>query len=284
MTHYIKEFTVHDYKGIHELTLKDIAPINILTGDNNSGKTSLLELLATTENPLTVRTWLPATRSGYSGYYGYYRNISIFEGFYYLFPCNQEEDKCVEYEWLDISNHTHRTQIKGTVFNDQLSEEELKHIDGIRSTYRQTHLFQDIEYIDVNGLRIEISNNAKKTKFVIYNKQSRLPEASSRLLKNNSINFITPADHEIYNKYINSVLKTTDYNTLLVEMLHYFDNEITGIQAIQSEDIAGAISYQILSKRHRQSLPLSAYGGGMKKAVLLLSALLQVQNGILLID
>ena len=70
----------------------------------------------------------------------------------------------------------------------------------------------------------------------------------------------------------------------LVDMLKIFDSDIIGLNAIKSDIVPSYINYQILSKRHEQSLPLSAYGDGMKKAVLLLSALIKAQNGILLID
>ena len=47
MKKHLQEFTVHAYKGIHNLTLESLNAINILTGDNNSGKTRVLELLST---------------------------------------------------------------------------------------------------------------------------------------------------------------------------------------------------------------------------------------------
>ena len=51
MGRHIQEFTIHAFKGIRELTLGHLNAINILTGDNNSGKTSVLELLSTLDNP-----------------------------------------------------------------------------------------------------------------------------------------------------------------------------------------------------------------------------------------
>lgn len=42
--------------------------------------------------------------------------------------------------------------------------------------------------------------------------------------------------------------------------------------------------YKILSKSHKKALPLNAYGDGMKKAVLLMSAVIAAEDGVLLID
>ena len=49
MAEHIRELFIHDYKGIHELKLQHLNSINILTGDNNSGKTSVLEVLRSEE-------------------------------------------------------------------------------------------------------------------------------------------------------------------------------------------------------------------------------------------
>ena len=66
-------------------------------------------------------------------------------------------------------------------------------------------------------------------------------------------------------------------------MLKFFDKDIFGLNAVENNE-THTVSYLIQSSRHDQSLSLSSYGDGMKKAVLLLSALLQAKNGILLID
>ena len=62
MAKHIQEFIVHDYKGIHELKFDSLNSINILTGDNNCGKTSVLELLSTMDNPQYTGAWVLCSR------------------------------------------------------------------------------------------------------------------------------------------------------------------------------------------------------------------------------
>ena len=57
MAKHIQEFYVHGYKGINDLQLRNLNSVNIITGDNNSGKTSLLEILSTVDNPHDTGTW-----------------------------------------------------------------------------------------------------------------------------------------------------------------------------------------------------------------------------------
>lgn len=40
----------------------------------------------------------------------------------------------------------------------------------------------------------------------------------------------------------------------------------------------------VLTKNHKKALPLNVFGDGMKKAILLLSAVVRTKNGILLLD
>ena len=43
MAIHLQEFDIYQFRGIHNLELKDLNHINIITGDNNTGKTSVLE-------------------------------------------------------------------------------------------------------------------------------------------------------------------------------------------------------------------------------------------------
>lgn len=50
MNNYISDIYIKSFKGISNLKLKDIKLINILTGGNNSGKTSVLEVIQNMKN------------------------------------------------------------------------------------------------------------------------------------------------------------------------------------------------------------------------------------------
>ena len=60
MAIHISEFKVDRYRGLKNIALKDLNHINIVTGKNNSGKTSVLELINTLNNPLWGESWFQA--------------------------------------------------------------------------------------------------------------------------------------------------------------------------------------------------------------------------------
>ena len=52
---HIENFKIISYRGLRDLDLQDLNEINILTGNNNSGKTSVLELLSSLRAPSSLQ-------------------------------------------------------------------------------------------------------------------------------------------------------------------------------------------------------------------------------------
>lgn len=280
MPHHIQEITVHDYKGIHELKLSGLNNINILTGNNNSGKTSILELLGTTAEPEKLSNWFGRicnTLSSANQYCSYY------EALINLFPCDQE-DKHISYEFVLNSGQSHVVTMRGGLIADQLPESELFKINGFRKTGRKPKNEQEA-FIDVQGMEVSIFKDGESVDHeIIYDKQHRL-RTSARHSTHDHIVHVSAKEHNDGNRYLNIIFQYPEYYDLLICILKCFDDELIGINAVKTDaDNPGTVNYLVQSKSHKRSLPLYAYGDGLQKAVLLLSALIQARNGMLLID
>ena len=57
----LDEITIHQFRGLKDLTLSGLSRVNLLVGQNDSGKTSILEAVAAFSRPLDVRVWVNAT-------------------------------------------------------------------------------------------------------------------------------------------------------------------------------------------------------------------------------
>ena len=66
MAKYIESIEIYNFKGIGKLFIKDMKPINILIGDNNSGKTSVLEAISFLERPFDFSMHLKIAGRKYS--------------------------------------------------------------------------------------------------------------------------------------------------------------------------------------------------------------------------
>lgn len=71
----------------------------------------------------------------------------------------------------------------------------------------------------------------------------------------------------------------------MIQILQEFDPGIISINVDNAnEKFRRGNVYKILSKNHSKALPLNVYGDGMKKALLLMSAVIKTKGGILLLD
>lgn len=106
---YINSLDIQSFRGISSLQLDQLSSINILTGDNNSGKTSVLEVIESYSNPESLKMWGTLLRKGSSA-----SAYSFYEGFYDLFNIN-EKDKSIEYTIKSqdsISKHVVKERIR----------------------------------------------------------------------------------------------------------------------------------------------------------------------------
>ena len=91
MSNYINDIEISNYKGIESIELKDLRRMNILIGDNNSGKTTILEAISFLEKPFDFRAHLKTARRGYSQRTFKFDKIQeIFNG------CNLEKGICIK--------------------------------------------------------------------------------------------------------------------------------------------------------------------------------------------
>ena len=97
--------------------------------------------------------------------------------------------------------------------------------------------------------------------------------------------YISPSRHTEADIYLTDILKYPDLYEEMLEILKDYDEDIISINYDNDDKYRPSRGvYKILSKSYKEALPLNVYGDGMKKAILLMSAVLKAQNGILLLD
>lgn len=95
MADFISNLYIQSFRGIRSLELEDLRSINILTGDNNSGKTSVLEVVESLAEPYNFRMWRSLLRK--EGRLPSSFGMSYYEAFLNLFDIENGE-KQIEYQ------------------------------------------------------------------------------------------------------------------------------------------------------------------------------------------
>ena len=279
---HINSLHIQTYRGIQDLHLSDFSLVNIFTGDNNSGKTSVLEILRTLNSPLNLYTWLLNGRRG-----SVVRNLSDFEAFSDLFNVNSER-KIISYNVVDGNNRNHSIFVSSDFNTILLSRNQIKKEMGFARVRKEE---DDVMEVEVQCADIEISSENKKAKYEIneYTRYGGFKNESDFAIHAPVI-YISPTRHAESVMFLDEILNNPQLYREMLKVLKDFDSDIVSINASTSTSeagfntIPGRVYYSILSKNKNRALPLNMYGDGMKKAILLMSAVIAAEGGILLLD
>lgn len=277
MARHLSEFTISSFRGISDLKLNNLKDINIITGDNNTGKTSVLELLNYLEAPDDLRTLLYGTKRKPVTPF----RTSEYDKLKYLFPITDTDTKQIEFSFC-LNHQTNKITMQKKEEIETLSYLEYKELE---KNEKGTSIYIDhenkLDTIDIDYINLQISSNDEEILNKNFYEFSRTRYIQKSKLHYIKTIYISPFQHVESTNYLNSIFNDPILYEELLEILKEFDKGIISINVERKEH---ATFYNILSKEHHQAIPLDYYGDGMKKAILLMSAVIQAKNGILLLD
>ena len=316
MDNHISDIYIRSFRGISNLELKDIKLINILTGDNNGGKTSVLEVIQSIKNPCDFRTWRSLIRRGER--ISVIRGMSYYEGFFDLFDINKEE-KTIEYDVCLINGQKYNVKVMAERVEEEIMEKDLVKLQGGYNAMDEDSLQDNLVSfiflkVLINWINLIYTNSIYKTvqlrRILIKKKavsklnlktfldgtemmEDSLYEGQMRYIpeevkedKNfvEKIVYVSPIRHAEGNFYLSQILAYPEMYEQMLQVLKEYDEDIISINYDDNERRIGNGTYKILSKSNKKALPLNVYGDGMKKAILLMSAVIAAKDGILLLD
>ena len=280
----ISELVIEKYRGLHNLELRELGKINIIAGANNTGKTSILEVIKSLEAPNSLMAWRRIGRR--EGVSAAPVTTTIYDTMKALFPLDDEQGYVVSYYGRN-DDKDFKVNITGQFTTTVVNEEQLDNLNRIRgmqvreeSTYgRVGHEYETT----VLNIKYDVNDIACGTD-VLYGIMRGLPyhEKEEVCLIDNIV-YVSPTQHAQNMFYLNSLMMDSDLYEEFIEIMREFDPGFISVNAVEEERTYGR-KYIVLSKRFKEGLLLNAYGDGMKKAMLLLSAVLRAKNGILLLD
>lgn len=253
MTNHIKDISIQSFKGIKDLKLEDLKSINILVGDNNSKKTTVLEAIELFERPYDFISHIKISSRKYN-----IKNIrynKIKEMFY---NCDLENEININ---LNMKENLNTLSIKG-------KEEQLVYIDSDNE--------DKINDFDRTILRYEFNNKPKE--FIMSDNQESFirPKKQLKLL---NIGYMMPIDTYINDSSIGAIDRVIQKGEKkrLIDILKVFNKDIIDINFTLDREI-------YITTDDKISMSMSSFGDGFKKAIILISKVIESENGILLVD
>jgi len=261
----IKDIHIQNYRGIKDLKIKDFKRINLLVGDNNSGKTSVLEAIGLSSNyNITGVVAFESFRES-----GRLPQIQVFDpklwsNFEYLF---HEKSFSEGFKIsLTIKNETSESEDNITL-KCILSKEVGKFLG--------TPVVAVIDQNQNNSLIAEYTENEKNPVVLGYSRDGTSNQISgARIFVGVSlISTATPSPEELM-AMMKKVVEKND-EVLFSKIAQVIDPKIKNIKT------AGDEIYADIGKI---SVPLKYMGDGLRKVLNIILKIRELKNGILLID
>lgn len=281
MSVYIKNVQIDRFRGIRKLKLDKLNHVNLIVGDNNSGKTSILEALLFLRNPATLSNVLRVARQREMAISS--GNVTVYESFMCLFP---RYDQTLE---IKLSALRSEERVEFLLHGEQkqilLDETEM------RKTQRRTFTMEGMNRVPNEAVTnmeasafvgsIDCSIGDKRySEPINLNEYSRVSgmEIGKDML---DMVYLSPIDH-FSGSIINGIIRNDDYKAICLRVVQLFDADIQDLLILKNEQTNRPVEY--INHRVLGKMPVSTYGDGIKKVLLLANAIAQAAGGVLLID
>lgn len=284
---HIDEFTMHRFRGIKDLKLEGLGQINLLIGNNNSGKTSALEALFLFCDALNGRRWSSVASMREANGLPF---LTQAEWLKWLFP--QSEGHLLDNSAVINSQISLECSGSFPVKTISAHYEEFTEIVQVLQarTVEGRTTFEEREREDVN-VKIDVSavrqikpkvNEVLEENFVFSNNRS-LPLTKRQEIVALPSQLISPTSHrfgsipsQLWTDVINAETKAET-----IKLLRSFDAEIQDVDIVIDSPERPTVS---IKHARLGRAPLSTFGDGLRRVFTLAAAIPGVRNGLLLVD
>ncbi|WP_407426895.1 AAA family ATPase [Treponema sp.] len=274
---HIKSLNIESFRGIKNLKLENFTGINIFSGINNSGKTSILEILQTSGNPCSPYVWTSFDRAGEA-------TSPIFERILDLFPTSEDKLE-IAYSKDDDINGVSSIKLKA----DITKEKTIK-----REYCKEAHIEcePEEEYSEVEMIRLHtdfIYNGKIEDAFNVFNvtRFDNFVENVEKLYNKYQTLYLPSSINYEINPFITKIFSDNKSHKELISVLQLFDDDIIDIvPTVRDYSMPFPLknTYQVRSKKFGRLVPFGVYGDGVRKAFYFVVSVLATKDGILLID
>ena len=284
MAIYIQKLYVQSFRGIRELRAEHLNHINLIVGDNNCGKTSVLEAVLLLRDPsdfsniLRVARLRDQDRSLFAG------QVSAYESFCNLFSQPPKEplihlSALLRTHWPNSEEKAECT-ISGEWTRVLLDSSDMLQLNrNFLSHKSMPELPPEVESFD--GVLTSVMDGIQKKEHIVYHEYSDITGRRVKRYGYLNMLYLSPVEH-MKSTIINRIVRDADYKDICLRILQVFDPDIADLLILKNERTNRPVEYI----RHNRlgTMPVSTYGDGIRRVLMLANAIAQTAGGILLID
>jgi len=280
MAVHLENLNIESFRGIFDLVLEDLNHVNIIVGDNNSGKTSVLEALMFLRNPRDFNNILRITRIREMNVRHLYVTSSLFENFINLFPRNVDDlritinGKC--------RGETVSVELLGKQSMELLSPDELfQHLNSVARRERMKQYPDGLETSVFKGKLCLSLEGVHEEKVIDFHTHGRSVGSNFGKASHLNVVYLSPFEHMGGNIF-DKIVRDDQYKVICINVLRLFDPKISDLLYLKDEISDRPI--ECIKHETLGNMPISTYGDGIKKVLSLANGIAQAENGTLMID
>ena len=271
----IKKIEIRQLRGIKQLMISDFSEINLIVGDNNSGKTTFLEAvqllftqakISSVKSIIRQRTVLNLDEN------------SFYLPFIRMFNVHQTDEQ--RGFSIYAENNIGKIEFELAGYETTISGEDAISMSTMSS--RQKSSYRKLAYIPEMAKLFTGSIISREYGMTV-EKEIRITSvdnAFSGSVNKKAVQYIPSFGHLRYD-LLRNIVDNPEYKKLAINILKQFDESIVDICYTKADD--GSFLETIITKSGI-NMPFSVYGDGIKKIMYILNKLFDATDSILLID
>jgi len=270
----IEHLDITAFRGLRHLKLEKLGRVNLLVGLNDSGKTSVLEAIALLSRPLDPMWWIRLAQQREPSRMTWRRSFSRVERLRWLFPPSDRP----EFARAEIV-----ISAEGRLPLNAITV-RFKQVIAVRPLSDLMKVLEEEDERETPGAELQIdfheAGQSRKHGFTLWQDEAvHSPDPESAGLH---CEVVLAYHHWMptgsLRGYSQARLEGTSED--LTTLLSLLDPEIKGLELLQPEE------EPVLYVRHATHglVPLSVYGDGIRRALLLAESVVKARGGFLLID
>jgi AAA15 family ATPase/GTPase len=297
MSQLFDRLQISGYRALQLVNLSQLGQVNIFVGDNNAGKTSILEAISILCNPLDPFQWLEVSqRRLYLG-----RSLITFrpniEALKWIFSqkIGASNDEIYQAEILIEANGItpiHKLKAKlGEIYGSGVEKNNQKSFDKDISSPEEEVSSPEIDSVR-SGLELEIAVNrtsaqlnlfppeAEREIFQFWENERFVQRRRNKPIVKNATIFPSYSSSEPLGERLSRIILQEDGKNKVVELLRSFDDNILDIHILTPTPTPTIY----IEHKELGFAPLYVFGDGFKRTLIIALTVLTTDNGVLLVD
>lgn len=272
----IKSIEISQFRGIKKLNVSDFSKINLIVGDNNSGKTTFLEAIQL----LFVKSQLSSVKSIINQRTVLNLNDnSFYTSFMKMFNVEQDENQLDFDIYAESNKGMIEFEMRGC--EKTVSGEEALQMSTMSSHqkayYKKSSTFIPETVKMFTGSIISQTGNKMVEKDIRF---TSLDNVITGSVTRKEVHYIPSFGHLRFD-LLQNIVDNPEYKKLAISILKQFDESIADICYTKADD--GSFLESVIME-NGVNMPFSVYGDGIKKILYILNKMFDATDSILLID